>query len=389
MIVQRTPRRDNVSVLRRAGRARTGPLFINRVSRALICIGIVVVLLGATPSSPSVTIADSGLTPPEVTVAAGGSVAWINRGTRQHEITAAGDTFPRFSLAPEGTRTVPFMKPGKYPYLLDGAVKGTVIVVGPGGSRESDAGEQLGTDGQSSTCRMRADATLTIYRYDVRVAVHREAATTGAAQQRTAIDWKASWVAPMSVVRCGGDVAINIPPVRDVMRAGIGPSDWLPGGQFAATIDLNEAECHYTYTTVDLLGRTWLRVVFDNPGRSSFDFLAGQDYQDKGTGLADSRREDEIRYATCGPHKWPRSRGYTIIGNAGLPLDGFEGLDIGDAQVHLFFGVPPDSPLDTAILDALAAGKGFNYDTGMQTFQDKGGTSSRVRATVSFSRLEN
>jgi len=44
------------------------------VGRALMCIGIDVVMLGASPSGSSVTIADGGLTPTEVTVAAGGSV---------------------------------------------------------------------------------------------------------------------------------------------------------------------------------------------------------------------------------------------------------------------------------------------------------------------------
>jgi hypothetical protein len=62
---------------------------------------------------------------------------------------------------------------------------------------------------------------------------------------------------------------------------------------------------------------------------------------------------------------------------------------IGDDQLHLTFAMPPNSPVDSPILDALAAGKGFNYDTGTQTYQDKAGYSSLVRATVSFSRLEN
>ena len=341
---------------------------VNLVGRALMCIGAGVVLLGATSSDPSVTIADSGLTPPEVTVAAGGSIAWINRGTRQHEITAAGAAFPRFSLAPEGTRSVPFMKPGKYPYLLDGTVKGTVIVVGPGGGGGS------GASGQSSACRP------SIYRYDVRVAVHREAEMGGAANQKTTIDWKANWVAPMSVIRCLGDVTVDIPAAR---------SDRLHGGQFEATVDLSEVECHYTYVTTKLSAMMYLRVGKLGIGQTSFDFLAGQDFADQATSRADFDREDEVRYATCGPHKFRRSRNYTNVGNAGVPLDGLNGMIIGDDQLHLTFAMPPNSPVDTQILDALAAGKGFNYDTGMQTFRDKGGTSSRVRATVSFSRLEN
>jgi hypothetical protein len=120
-------------------------MFVRRVGRVLVCVGVLVVLLGATTSGP-VTIADGALTPPVGVVPAGGSVLWINRGTRQHAIVAVGGAFPPVSLAPGGARSVPFLKPGRYPYLLDGAVKGTVFVVGSGGG----GGEGTGGGGQSS-----------------------------------------------------------------------------------------------------------------------------------------------------------------------------------------------------------------------------------------------
>jgi len=66
------------------------------------------------------------------------------------------------------------------------------------------------------------DATLTIYRYDVRVAVHRESTPSDSRAQKTVSDWKASWVAPMSVIRCGGIVEININAVHDKLRGGSG-----------------------------------------------------------------------------------------------------------------------------------------------------------------------
>jgi hypothetical protein len=77
----------------------------------------------------------------------------------------------------------------------------------------------------------------------------------------------------MSVVRCSGDVKINIPAVHDVLLAGIGPVDDLPGGQFDLTVDLNETECHYTFAAPNLQAKTWLRAVYDNPGQSRFDFF--------------------------------------------------------------------------------------------------------------------
>jgi hypothetical protein len=135
-----------------------------------------------------------------------------------------------------------------------------------------------------------------------------------------------------------------------------------------------------------------LNVEYDNPGQSDFDFLAGQDFgDDKGASAANFEREGETRYATCGPHNAARGSGYTSIGldDTSMPLNGFNGMLIGDDQLHLTFRMPPNSPVDVPILDSLAAGKGFNYDTGMQLYQDKTGNSERVRATVSFSRLEN
>jgi len=104
-------------------------MFIGRVVRALTCVGALVVLLGATTSGPSVTIADGALTPPVVVVPAGGSVLWTNRGTRQHTSSPPA-VRSLLQLGAERHAKRPFMKPGKYPYLLDGAVKGTVFVVG-------------------------------------------------------------------------------------------------------------------------------------------------------------------------------------------------------------------------------------------------------------------
>lgn len=367
-------------------------MFIGRVVRALTCVGALVVLLGATTSGPSVTIADGALTPPVVVVPAGGSVLWTNRGTRQHDIVAAGGAFPSFSLAPKGTRSVPFMKPGKYPYLLDGAVKGTVFVVGSGGGGGSGTGGQSGAGGPSSTCHTMGDATLTIYRYDVRVAVHRESTPSDSRAQKTVSDWKASWVAPMSVIRCGGIVEININAVHDKLRGGFGVTGVLPGGQFDETLDLNEPVCHYTYAATHLPAVMHLAVESDNPGQSNFDFLAGMDFgDDKAASEANFERENDVRFAACGPQSVGRTSTYTRIGDddTSMPLNGFNGMLIADDQLHLTFAMPPNSPVDASILDSLAAGKGFNYDTGMQLYQDKYGNSTHVRATVSFSRLEN
>jgi hypothetical protein len=336
-------------------------MFIGCAVRALTCVGALLVLLGATASSPSVTVADGALSPSVVSVPAGGSVLWTNRGTRQHAIVAVANAFPAFSLAPEGTRGVPFGKPGKFPYLLDGIVQGTVFVVASGGG----VSEETNGGGQSSASPA---ACLTINRYDVRIAVHRESIPLNSAAQKTVIDWKAGWVAPMYIDRCPG---LGLPMLITARPAAMsGNRSWpirLPGGQFDTTIDLTEPGCHYTYTT-HLPAFMAVAASYDHI-RQSF--------------------ENDARVAACGPHHPGRTARYTAIGDAAMPLSGFNGMLIGDDQLHLTFAMPPNSPVDSPILDALAAGKGFNYDTGTQTYQDKAGYSSLVRATVSFSRLEN
>jgi hypothetical protein len=150
--------------------------------------------------------------------------------------------------------------------------------------------------------------------------------------------------------------------------------------------------CHYTYAS-HVPAVMWVTALFGdlsaNPEHKSFDFLAGQDLSDQTASKADFEHAAEARRAACDPKREGITFRYTSIGGTSMPLNGFNGLLIGDGSLHLTFEMPPNSPVDAPILDALAAGKGFNYDTGEQLYQDSAGHSSRVRATVSFSRLEN
>lgn len=374
-------------------------MFVNCVGRTLMSVGVLVVLLGATTSGPSVTIADGALTPPSVVVPAGGSVLWTNRGTRQHEIVAIGRAFPSFSMAPEGTRSVPFMQPGKYPYLLDGAVKGTVFVVGSGG------GGTGGTGGGGQSPASRKDC-VTIYRYDVRVAVHREVMPADNAAG-TVSDWKASWVAPLYLDRCAG-MKLQITARSAEMSGNRGAPIYLRDGQFDRTFDWNDTTdigqggvppCHFTYAS-HLPARMFVTAQFGassaNPKEIIFNFFAGQE-PESAASKADWALLVDAWRAACDPKRSGPTLGiYTYI-----PKDGISGIigdkigTIGDSHLALNFTMPPNSPVEASIIDSLVAGKGFNYDTGMQLFQ--GGilqsnyskSASRVRATVSFSRLEN
>jgi plastocyanin len=85
---------------------------------------------GAQPTnSGSVTVTDSAISPPSVTIPARGSVVWTNKGSRLHKIVASHGAFNAFDLAPAGAHRVSFLSPGVYPYTVDGAIKGAVVVL--------------------------------------------------------------------------------------------------------------------------------------------------------------------------------------------------------------------------------------------------------------------
>ena len=83
---------------------------------------------GAEPTnSGSVTVTDSAITPPSVTILSRGSVVWTNKGSRLHKIDSGA--FSSFDLNPAGAHRVLFLSPGVYPYSLDRVIKGEVVVV--------------------------------------------------------------------------------------------------------------------------------------------------------------------------------------------------------------------------------------------------------------------
>ena len=131
--------------------------------------------------------------------------------------------------------------------------------------------------------------------------------------------------------------------------------------------------CHYTYAS-HVPARLSVTAQFGdlsaNPEHKSFDFLAGQDFSDQTASKADFEHAAEARRAACDLKREGIAFRYTSIGGTTMPLNGFNGMLIGDNQLHLTFEMPPNSPVDAPILDGLVAGKGFNYDTGEQLYQD-------------------
>jgi plastocyanin len=85
---------------------------------------------GAQPTnSGSVTVTDSAIIPTSVTILARGSVVWTNRGSRLHKIVSSHGAFNPFELTPADAYRVLFLRPGVYPYTVDGVIKGAVIVL--------------------------------------------------------------------------------------------------------------------------------------------------------------------------------------------------------------------------------------------------------------------
>lgn len=380
-------------------------LSIRRFCHALAWVAAMVALLGATTSGPSVSVTDGALTPKSMNVMVGASVLWTNAGTRQHEIVAQGEKFPTFTLTPGGTHSITFEQPGLYPYVLDSTVKGLVYV------RKSSGGGVEGRDDDGQPSASSSSGCVTIYRYDVRVAAHREQTLTDSTLEgaaKTLSDWKASWVAPVYVDRCAG-VKMLITARSAETSGSRGWPIYLRDGQFSRTFDYDDTEtprydskgkvmppCHFTYASNGPAVMS-VTALFTGAGKSNFDFLAGQDLRNQAASKAEFERQVDAS-AACPTYLTIAntsiiSFNYTTIPKDDLPeIPGIRDSIIHDGQFHLIFDMPPNSPVEASILDALVAGKGFNYDTGMLLIQESHGRysrSSRVRATVSFSRLSD
>lgn len=99
-----------------------------------LAVAIAIVVSGAasvrsvTPAS--VEIVDSKYAPPELVVAPGTTVRWINRDEETHTVTSATESFKSggLNLGDEYTHT--FTAPGVYPYTcaLHDFMQGTIVV---------------------------------------------------------------------------------------------------------------------------------------------------------------------------------------------------------------------------------------------------------------------
>jgi plastocyanin len=87
--------------------------------------------LAAPPSGASVSILDNSFSPASLTVPAGTTVVWTNRGGSKHTVTAAG-TFDSGILSPGASFSFTFATAGTYGYVceLHGGMSGSIVVTG-------------------------------------------------------------------------------------------------------------------------------------------------------------------------------------------------------------------------------------------------------------------
>jgi plastocyanin len=80
----------------------------------------------------TITMSDNSYSPASLTVAAGTTVTWVNRGTAMHSVTTNDALFHSGLLSPGQSFSYTFGTPGRYPYLcaIHPAMIGTIVVTG-------------------------------------------------------------------------------------------------------------------------------------------------------------------------------------------------------------------------------------------------------------------
>ena len=259
---------------------------------------------------------------------------------------------------------------------------------------------------------------MTIYRYDVRVAVHRESTTANDVDPplpgtvKKLSDWKASWVAPISVEHCpAGNWTIKPEPRTVAINNPSGQTDKGPdelhGGQLDEKFDWDNTKeewgtqphqildippCHFTFAGTAPAVMSLVAYADYSAGTSStnnsFDFMAWNHFT-IGT-KPDYKRWYDAERAACDPRRHGSYGAAAAYGGLTMPAPIINGIQVNITDeflsMHFLSGLTSSlSPAAISILESLEAGKGFNFDTGEQLIQDDKGNSSRERATVSFS----
>lgn len=349
---------------------------------------------GAQPSNAGfVAVSDSAITPPSVTIFAGGSVVWTNRGSLLHKIAASRGAFNAFELTAAQSHRVAFPLPGVYPYTVDAVTKGVVVVIAGSGAVAQPSTSSTG----ENNC-----GHPTIYHYDIRVDVHRYEESSWVDRTGTRLsvsDWKASWPnAPMNVKRCAGGLDMLIP-------AGMVAPDsehGLTTGRFNRKFDWNDTTptgqgdppCHFTITNGVPAMTSLLAEWYAGSSGAHLTFYAEAVNNEPDPG----REEMHALLQQCNGAPGHRellggwSEGEDSVGTSAT-LKRVNGVDFAITDRNLVLTIPDTTYKQMPFpLPALATGKGFNFDTGMQQARitnKYGSDSINDRAIVSFSPVKS
>ncbi len=353
---------------------------------------------GVPPTSAgSVSVTDSGITPTSVTILAGGSVLWTNRGSRPHNIVSSRGAFDSFWLASAHSHRVPFPLPGVYPYTVDGVTKGVIVVIA-GSAGVPAAGASASFTGPEDCGHPR------IYHYDIEVAVHRDEAYTFTPWHtpgtvRRVYDWQAKWLhAPMSVELCRGEVRVLLPAGMSTSAAekeGVAASEstvkisWNDASELIVGLPQDPSAlvplCHFTDMSGSPAKTTLNGYRLPNGNDAQFEFQAirinPQAYHDMIYKNCDHRR------ANSGPNN-PLPG---LVSSTFSPFHTIDGLGWSLSEESLTLSVSSARPPMPFPLNALALGKGFDFRTGpLQTQIRTNTTLNAVSdwATMSFTPVQ-
>jgi plastocyanin len=342
------------------------------------------------PNLGTVTVTDSAITPSAVTILAGGSVLWTNRGSRPHKIVSSRGAFKAFELAPAHLHRVPFLRPGVYPYTVDAVTKGVVVVI---------TGSAYVPPAAASSTGPENCGHPKIYHYDIELVVHRDETGTITPPSENAgpgvnkvFDWHAKWShAPMSVELCRGKVRILLPPGTSTSY---GANEGLAADESTFKIAWDDKSkldvgtsaapmlvplCHFT----EVSGSP-AKLALDGD-QFEFTFHAyrvnTQAYPILGRGGYVDKNCDHRR-ATSGP-----GIPDVQVGSTHPPFHTIDGFDWSLSDEALNLHVSSSRAPTPFPLNALVRGKGFDFRTGpLQTEIRTPGISDAVSdwATVSF-----
>ncbi len=165
------------------------------VALAIALTGALASIVGAAAGDPRVLVSDDKVLPKEAHVRVGQTLEWRNTGQQQHRVVSDSGEWGPFNLLPSGRHETRFARAGRFPYTVDGTLKGVILVEGGGaGGPTPKVPPEAQVPPGLSVRVLRFTATLTASGSDFR-----ETEGTERYLNDTKVEWSGTW--PDVVVR--------------------------------------------------------------------------------------------------------------------------------------------------------------------------------------------